>query len=63
MWGIGFNVTSLSANPDLDVRTAPDWEPFFVVGGAIEHNRNDKHLFFLVADKCFYNQESAIRGG
>ena len=24
-----FNVTSLSANPDLDVRTAPDWEPFF----------------------------------
>jgi len=25
-----FNVTSLNANSDLDVRTAPDWEPFFV---------------------------------
>ena len=27
-----FNVTSLSAHTDLDTRTAPDWEPFFVVG-------------------------------
>ena len=26
----GFNVTALNANSDLDVRTAPDWEPFFV---------------------------------
>ena len=25
----GFNVTALSAYSDLDVRTAPDWEPFF----------------------------------
>ena len=28
----GFNVTSLSAYSDLDERTAPDWELFFVMG-------------------------------
>ena len=26
----GFNVTSLSAYSDLDIRTAPNREPFFV---------------------------------
>lgn len=28
MLRIGSNVTALSANPDLDTRTAPDREPF-----------------------------------
>ena len=32
----GFNVTALSTSLDLDTRTAPQREPFFVVGVAIE---------------------------
>ena len=48
----GFNVTALSANPDLDVRTAPNWEPFFVVGVAIEHRNNNYQI--SNAKRCEY---------
>lgn len=48
-----FTITALSANPDLDVRTAPDCR-FSLRNLAIEHNRDNKHHELLIHRSIFF---------